>query len=77
MRHEIVNGCKLVCGHIFKADEIKKGQRWAPVDGSNREVKIIRVEGDWVKYGWEEQGQRKVHEKSSFAFQCRYCKVVK
>lgn len=76
MRIETVHGRKLVCGHIFKTDEIKKGQRWAPADGSNREVKIVRVDGSWVKYEWEEQGQRKTHEKEAFAFQCRYCKVV-
>ncbi len=76
MRIETVNGRKLVCGHIFKTEEIKKGQRWAPADGSNREVKIVRVDGSWVKYEWEEKGQRKTHEKDSFAFQCRYCKIV-
>jgi hypothetical protein len=76
MRIEIVHGRKLVCGHIFKTDEIKKGQRWAPADGSNREVKVIDVRFGMVKYQWEDQGRMKAHEKEAFAFQCRYCKVV-
>lgn len=76
MRVETVNGRKLVCGHIFKVNEIKAGQRWAPADGSDHEVKIVSVDRDRVKYEWDEQGQRKTHEKSSFAFQCRYCKVL-
>lgn len=76
MRVETVNGRNLVCEHFFKAHEIAAGQRWAPADGSNHEVKIVSVDGDWVKYEWKEQGQRKTHEKSSFAFQCRYCKVL-
>lgn len=76
MRIETVNGRDLVCEHFFKAHEIEAGQRWAPADGSNREVKIVSVDGDCVKYEWEEQGQRKTHEKTLFAFQCRYCKVL-
>ena len=50
MRIETVNGRNLVCGHFFPASELASGQRWAPADGSNREVKIVTVDGDWVEY---------------------------
>ena len=76
MRIETVNGRNLVCGHFFPADELAVGQRWAPADGSNREVKIVAVDGDWVEYEWQDNGERKTHQKLAFAFQCRYCKVV-
>jgi hypothetical protein len=77
MRIELVNGRKLVCGHFFKAEEIKEGQVWAPADGSNRTVEVLSVNNDLVKYTWEELGRTKIHEKEAFAFQCRYCKVIK
>ncbi len=76
MRIETVNGRNLVCGHFFPASELASGQRWAPADGSNREVKIVTVDGEWVEYEWQDNGERKTHQKLAFAFQCRYCKVV-
>jgi hypothetical protein len=76
MRIETVHGRNLVCGHIFKSEELASGQRWAPASGNNYEVKIVAVDGEWVTYEWEENGERKFHEKDSFSFQCRYCKVV-
>lgn len=74
MRIEEHYGNKIVCGHIFKSDEIKVGQRWQGSSGSV--VTIESVEDDWVAYSWHVDGVKKVHDKLSFAFQCRYCLIV-
>lgn len=74
MRIEVVNGRKLVCGHIFPANEVKVGQIWAPADGSDREVKIIEVTENWVMH--KDLKSLEVYRKDAFGFQCRYCKVV-
>lgn len=79
MRIEIVNGRKLVCGHIFNTEEIKEGQLWAAASGANHVVKISKVhyQCEWVEYEWtDSKGMMHIHEKQAFAFQCRYCKVV-
>lgn len=77
MRIETVHGRHLVCGHIFKFEEIEVGQVWASADGSDRTVRVTRTRpGQWVEYEWEVQGQTKSHQKDSFSFQCRYCLVV-
>lgn len=75
MRVETVNGRHLLCGHILPIDKIHRGQTWAPADGSNRTV-TIESGGEWVDYSWIENGEKKVHTKMSFAFQCRYCLVL-
>ncbi len=74
MRIEVVNGRKLVCGHIYPHSELKVGQQWAPADGSDRVVTIRAIDGEWVQYG--EYGNDRTYEKDSFSFQCRYCLVV-
>lgn len=74
MRIEIVNGQKLVCGHIFPISEIEPGQIWAPADGSNRVHEIISNDGKNITHRWTETGE--VFTKDAFGFQCRYCKVV-
>lgn len=74
MRIEIVNGRKLVCGHIYPLNELKVGQRWAQADGSDRVVEIREIQGEWVQYG--EHANDRTLEKDWFNFQCRYCLVV-
>jgi hypothetical protein len=74
MRVEIVNGRKLLCGQILKPDQLAVGQTWAPASGSDRTVKIIGINGEWVRYEWE--GSTVSHEKDAFSFQCRYCLVL-
>lgn len=79
MRIETVNGRNIVCGHIYKQDELKVGQRWAPADGANRVVEIRSLDPDasgmiWVQYG--EYGTDRTYEKDYFSFQCRYCLIV-
>ena len=74
MRIENVNGRKLVCGHIFPANEIEVGQRWAPADGSAREVEIVMVTEEYVYYRGITTGEE--YRKDAFGFQCRYCKIV-
>ena len=76
MRIEVVNGRKLVCGHIYPTNEIKPGQTWAAADGANRTVTVTKVDNDWVEYEWQEKENTVSHEKLAFAFQCRYCLVV-
>lgn len=74
MRIETINGRKLVCGHIYKKDELAVGQRWAQADGANRVVEIRSIDGDWIQYG--EYGNDRTYEKDWFNFQSRYCLVV-
>jgi hypothetical protein len=76
MRVEIVNGRKLLCGQILKPDQLAAGQTWAPASGSDYTVKITGIDGDLVRYEWEEGGSVVSHEKDAFAFQCRYCLVM-
>ena len=74
MRIETVHGRKLVCGHIYKQNELAVGQRWAQADGADRVVEIRSIDGEWIQYG--EYGNDRTFEKDWFSFQCRYCKVV-
>lgn len=73
MRIETVNGRKLVCGHIFPANELEVGQVWAPADGMDREVTITKIDGDLIYYNGP---LLKASFRDFFSFQCRYCKVV-
>lgn len=75
MRIEQVNGRYLLCGVILNSSDIRSGQVWAPADGSDRMV-LVESGGEWVDYSWEEKGEKKVHTKMSFSFQCRYCLVL-
>lgn len=74
MRHEIVNGYKIVCGHIYPKDELKVGQSWAQADGANRVVVIRAIEEDQVLYGG--YGEDRTYQNDWFNFQCRYCLIV-
>ncbi len=73
MRIEIVNGRKLVCGHIFPHNELKVGQRWAPADGVDREVEIVAIDENYVMH--KDLNTLEVYRKDAFGFQCRYCKL--
>lgn len=75
MRFEIVNGRKLLCGHIFKLEELEVGSKWAQADGSNRVVQIRNIEEDRVQYG--DYGCDTTYEKDYFDFQRQFCLVVK
>lgn len=79
MRTEIINGRKLVCGHILNASELKVGQQWSPADGSDRVV-VIRALEPYGKAGevavlYGEHGNDRTYDKDSFSFQCRYCLI--
>lgn len=74
MRTEILNGRKIVCGHIYPLNELKVGQCWAQADGADRVVEIRQIMNEWIHYG--EHGSDRTYEKDYFSFQCRYCLVV-
>ena len=74
MRVEKHNGKNIVCGHIFPASEIKINQLWQGSSGAT--VTISDIKDDWIKYVWLENGKYMEHEKTSFAFQSRYCLVI-
>jgi hypothetical protein len=74
MRTEILNGRKIVCGHIYPLNELKVGQRWAQADGADRVVEIRTIDGEWVQYG--EHATDTTYEKDWFSFQTRYCLIV-
>jgi hypothetical protein len=80
---EIIDGRKAIVRHMFEPHEIKIGSRWARADGSKG---YVTVEGfnyygstdPWheVVYSWEENGVKKIWQKETFIFQCRYCLIV-
>ena len=74
MRFEKHNDNWQVCGYIFPNSEIKIGQRWRAVSGNI--VTIEKNEDDDIYYSWMEKGEKKTHDKATFAFQCRYCLIV-
>lgn len=66
---------------ILPFSMIEVGQEWRGSSGIK--VTIIKTtprsnpEGeDRVEYSWETASGTQMHEKSCFAFQCRYCLVV-
>jgi hypothetical protein len=78
-------GHTFIVGHIFPGQSIQAGSRW--ISSSNNIVTVDKVvsypasdheDQNWyhVHYSWEENGERKTHEKDSFSFQCRYCLLV-
>jgi hypothetical protein len=78
---EIIDGRKAIVRHIFKAHEIQVGSRWIGVSGVIVTVEGINSYGStnpWyeVVYSWEENGEKKTHDKDVFSFQCRYCLIV-
>lgn len=79
MRIEKHNGHKIVCGHIYPANEVKVGSQWMGSSGSKVTVTKKRKAGEltWVSYEWKNSdGTVSTHEKDSFSFQCRYCLIV-
>lgn len=70
----------IACGGIFPPREIKPGQRWQGSSGHVVTVDLIEPAQSfgehWVTYSWEEKGARRTHDKTAFAFQCRYCLVL-
>jgi hypothetical protein len=75
MRVEVINGRKLVCEHIYPANELVVGQEWAPADGGKLAVTIRAIEGEEILYG--RYGEDTTYSKDWFNFQCRYCLVLK
>ena len=74
LRIEEQHGETIACGGIFPAGEIKAGQRWQGSGGCVVTVEIVNDRS--VYYSWEERGAKKTHDKSHFAFQCRYCLIL-
>lgn len=76
MRIEKHHGQYIVCGHIFPIEEIDVGEIWQASGGATVEIISVDADKDSVKYRWTTSGGIQSHSKSSFAFQCRYCKIV-
>lgn len=73
MRIEVdKHGNKIVCGHIYPANEIKIGSRWVS-SGSNF-VTVTRVDEHGEVYYDQRRGDP--HHKNYFSFQCRYCLII-
>jgi len=75
MRIETVHGRNLVCGHVYKADELEVGSRWAPADGTDREVEIVEINEEQITY--RDPQDDLVWSKDWFSFQCRYCLIIR
>lgn len=78
---ETRNGHKFIVGHFFKAHEIEVGSRWIGASGGIVTVEGINAYGSTdplfeVVYSWEENEEKKTHDKDVFSFQCRYCLIV-
>lgn len=74
MRVEQRNGRYILCGAILPTKFIEPGQLW--VSSGNNLALVSGVRDDWVGYTWKENGRTVYHEKTAFAFQCRYCLVL-
>ena len=60
---------------FLKIEQIPLGTTWYSCDGSGHKVRAVYKDikkPGWVGYEWEEKGEIRTHEKSTFAFQCRY-----
>jgi hypothetical protein len=60
---------------FLKVSQIPLDTVWYSCDGSRHKVRVIYTDSEkpgWVGYQWEEKGEIKTHEKSTFSFQCRY-----
>ena len=67
-------GRAIITQYIFPVEDLVIGTRWAST--GNTLVTIESIGGEWVTYSWFEGDSKKTHEKSAFAFQCRYCLVL-
>ena len=74
LRMEQHHGETIACGGIFPDEEIKEGQQWQ--GSSGQAVTIESVNAHSVYYSWVERGVKMPHDKSHFAFQCRYCLIL-
>jgi len=76
---EKINGFNVVVGHIFEKEDLVVNSHWVPADGSLGVVKIVAIEKTdslyWVAYSYN-YDSKKIYEKDSFSFQCRYCLIV-
>lgn len=64
---------------ILKKEDVPVGSTWYSADGSSHKVVVTAVDlesqAGWTTYEWEDPASpsgKRTHEKSSFAFQCRY-----
>jgi hypothetical protein len=61
---------------FLKTEQIPLNTVWYSCDGSGHKVKVIYKDTEsppgWVGYTWQEKGAAVNHEKTTFAFQCRY-----
>jgi hypothetical protein len=60
---------------FLKLEQIPLGAIWYSCDGAGHKVRTVYKDINapgWIGYEWEEKGEIKTHEKSTFAFQCRY-----
>lgn len=79
---EEIKGHKAVVGHFFKESEIEVSSRWISVCGYIVTVEGINQYGSGIDplyevvYSWEENGEKKTHQKDVFSFQCRYFLIV-
>lgn len=71
IREEVHNNRLIACGIIYPSSFIQPGQFWQASGGSI--VEITSMIGDKVSYKWDGGS----HCKDAFAFQCRYCFVIK
>ena len=87
MRIEEWNGKKIVCEHIFPASEIKVGSVWTSGSLGGYTVTVEKVVArNWFYQGKmktsydvyyrENDGEKRLLDKDSFVFQCRYCLVL-
>lgn len=71
IREEVHSNRLIACGVIYPKSFIQPGQFWQDSGGSV--VEVTKVVDGVVFYKWDGGS----HCKGSFAFQCRYCFVIK
>jgi len=74
MRFERHFGKIIICGTIFKNEQIISEQNW--MDSSGHIVIVEENNGEWINYRYEENGIVRRSYKDTFSFQCRYSLIV-
>ena len=78
MRFERHFGKIIICGIVFKNEDIEPEQTW--MDSSGHTVIVESIvesnDGEWINYRYEETQTVRRSYKDTFSFQCRYSLIV-
>lgn len=74
MKTCVLNGNRVVVGHIYPFEQLRTGTWWAQADGADRTVQIRALKDNNVQYGT--YAGDSTYEANYFDFQTRYCLII-